>query len=157
MPKGQKRGNREIRKPKQKKATPEPADLFANQTRLAANTNTQRANGKARDGRDVLCGRRSAMKVVIEFYRIRDADNAHAVIGQETAEAADLDDAIEIAQQLSKSLDMPQQPDAMSIRDHDGNEHYVHKFDCTKRLEESLPPAVASVADSSATSVRYPA
>ena len=40
------------------------------------------------------------MKIMIEFYRTREADDAHAVLGRETAEAADLDDAIEIARPL---------------------------------------------------------
>ena len=48
MAKGQKRGNREAKKPKQEKAAPKSADPFASQTRLAANTNTRRAKGKAR-------------------------------------------------------------------------------------------------------------
>ena len=42
------------------------------------------------------------MHIVIEFYRTRDRDNAHAVFGRETAEAADLDDAMEIARPLSQ-------------------------------------------------------
>jgi hypothetical protein len=46
--KGQKRGNREIKKPKQEKAVPKAADPFASQTRRTANTNTKRARGKAR-------------------------------------------------------------------------------------------------------------
>jgi hypothetical protein len=58
-----------------------------------------------------------AMKIVIEFYRIRAADDAHAIVGRETAEAADLDDAIEIARRLARTLDMPQRPDAMTIND----------------------------------------
>ena len=41
------------------------------------------------------------MKIVIEFYRTRDADDAHAVVGRESDEAADLDDAIEIARLLA--------------------------------------------------------
>ena len=41
MAKGQKRGNREAKKPKQEKAAPKSADPFASRTRLAANTNTQ--------------------------------------------------------------------------------------------------------------------
>jgi len=57
------------------------------------------------------------MKIVIEFYRIREADDVRAVVGQETANATDLDDGIEIARQLSQTLDMPQRPDAMSISD----------------------------------------
>jgi len=69
------------------------------------------------------------MKIVIEFYRIREADDAHAVVGRETADAADLDGAIEIAHRLSQTLDMPQRPDAMSISDGDGNELYLNRFD----------------------------
>jgi hypothetical protein len=60
------------------------------------------------------------MKIVIEFYRTRDSDGAHAVVGRETAEAADLDNAIEIARLLSKTLDMPQCPDAMTVTDGNG-------------------------------------
>jgi hypothetical protein len=69
------------------------------------------------------------MKLVIAFYRIRVADNAHAVVGRETIIATGLDDAIKIAQHLSQRLDMPQLPDAMSISDGDGNELYLHNFD----------------------------
>lgn len=60
------------------------------------------------------------MKIVIEFYRTRDADDAHAVVGRETAEAADLDAAIALALELAQDLNMPQRPDAMTIRDADG-------------------------------------
>lgn len=60
------------------------------------------------------------MKIEIEFYRTRDADDAHAVIAREATEAADLDDAIEIARLLSQTLDMPQQPDALTIFDAKG-------------------------------------
>ena len=69
------------------------------------------------------------MKVVIEFYRIRDADNAHAVVGQETAEASDRDAAIKKAHELAETLNMPQRPDGMLIADSDGNEIYSHTFE----------------------------
>ena len=39
-------------------------------------------------------------------------------------EAADLDDAIEIAQLLARTLDMPQRPDAMTITDANGTMLY---------------------------------
>jgi len=68
------------------------------------------------------------MKIEVRFYRIRETDLAEAVIGQETADVEDLNEAIEIARQLSKTLNMPQRPDAMSISDSDGNELYVHTF-----------------------------
>lgn len=80
------------------------------------------------------------MKIVIEFYRIRETDNAQAIIGQEIADVANLDDAIEIAQRLAKTLNMPQQPDAMSISDGAGNELYVHRFIVSQAPDErSLP------------------
>lgn len=65
------------------------------------------------------------MKIVIEFYRTRDADDAHAVVGRESAEATDVDSAIELARQLSHSLNMPQRPDAMTIKDADGETLYA--------------------------------
>ncbi|WP_376774898.1 hypothetical protein [Mesorhizobium silamurunense] len=61
-----------------------------------------------------------AMKIVIEFYRTRAVDDAHAVVGRETALAAGLDDAIEIARLLARTLNMPQWPDAVAIADADG-------------------------------------
>ncbi len=64
------------------------------------------------------------MKVMIEFYRTRIADDAHAVIGRETVDAADLDAAIEIARLLAKTLNMPQWPDAVAIADADGTTIY---------------------------------
>jgi len=69
------------------------------------------------------------MKIVIEFYRIREADDAHAVVGRETAETADLEDAIRLARQLSRTLDMPQRPDVMSITDREGHRLYSGTFD----------------------------
>ncbi len=68
------------------------------------------------------------MKIVIEFYRTRKTDEARAVVGRETAEAADLETAIGIARQLSQTLKMPQRPDAVTISDGDGNELYSSKF-----------------------------
>jgi hypothetical protein len=70
-----------------------------------------------------------AMNMVIEFFRIREADDAHTIIGQEIADATDLDDAIEIARHLWQNLDMPQQPDAITISDSEGNKLYSGRFD----------------------------
>lgn len=81
------------------------------------------------------CIRGSAMKIAIEFYRIRDTDKVHALVGRKTTEAADLDDAIALAHRLAKTLSMPQQPDAMSISDSDGKELYVHRFSVSKSPE----------------------
>ena len=46
MTKGQKRSNREVRKPKQQKSAPQAEGTFANQIKAAASTNT--GNGKGR-------------------------------------------------------------------------------------------------------------
>ena len=46
MAKGQKRSNREIRKPKQPKAAPKPESTFANQIKTAANGNSVRGGSK---------------------------------------------------------------------------------------------------------------
>jgi hypothetical protein len=52
------------------------------------------------------------MKIVIEFCRTRDADDAHAVIGCETLE---VDGAIAAARVMARTLDMPQRPQSMTI------------------------------------------
>jgi hypothetical protein len=46
MAKGQKRSNREIRKPKQEKGLPRPESTFANQAKLSANAPAPRGKGK---------------------------------------------------------------------------------------------------------------
>ena len=45
MAKGQKRSNRELRKPKQEKAPAKVEPAFGNQVKLAANTNAPRGKG----------------------------------------------------------------------------------------------------------------
>ncbi|MFC3206089.1 hypothetical protein [Aquamicrobium soli] len=64
------------------------------------------------------------MKIVIEFYRTRDADDAHAVVGRETVEVKDIEVAIAAARLLAQTLDMPQCPDSMTITDANGQLHY---------------------------------
>jgi len=64
------------------------------------------------------------MKIMIAFYRTRPADDAHAVVGRETAEVADVTDALGLARRLSLTLEMPQEPDAMSITDSEGRVLY---------------------------------
>lgn len=46
MAKGQKRSNREIKKPKQVKATPKPDDPFAKQMKQGTSLNTTRGKGR---------------------------------------------------------------------------------------------------------------
>jgi hypothetical protein len=78
------------------------------------------------------------MKIVIEFYRTRAADDAHAVLGRETAEAADLHGAIEIARLLAKTLNMPQRPDAVTIADANGATLHSSIL-CTEAVHEERP------------------
>ena len=80
------------------------------------------------------------MKVRIEFYRIREADEAHAVVGRETMDAADLDDAIKVAWRLWRTLDMPQRADAMTISDIGGRKLYSCKLAPPRILDERSPP-----------------
>ncbi|EHK54050.1 hypothetical protein [Allomesorhizobium alhagi] len=80
------------------------------------------------------------MKIVIEFYRTRNADDAHAIVGRETKEAVNVDDAIEVARQLSQTLDMPQRPDAMTITDGNGATLYSGVIDAEAAHEERLQP-----------------
>ena len=76
------------------------------------------------------------MKIVIEFYRTRGKDDAHAVVGREADEASDVEGAIELAQRLSQSLDLPQRPDAMTITDADGKVLYSGALEPTHSLKE---------------------
>lgn len=61
------------------------------------------------------------MRFIIEFSRTRETDTAHAIVGREVVEAANLANAIEIAHLLSHTLNMPQRPDVMRITDITGD------------------------------------
>jgi hypothetical protein len=80
------------------------------------------------------------MRIVIDFYRTRDADDAHAVVGRETAEVPDLDRAIEIARQLWRTLDMPQRADAVTITDGNGETLYSADLEVEAMNEERRDP-----------------
>jgi hypothetical protein len=82
---------------------------------------------------------RALMRIVIEFYRTRDADGAHAIVGRETAEAIDLVGAIGIGRALSLTLDMPQFPDCMSITDAEGKRLYSGQLGANDNPEERMP------------------
>jgi hypothetical protein len=58
----------------------------------------------------------------IEFFRTRGADDAHAILDRVEYNTTDLDDAKVRAQSLFKTLNMPQQPDALRILDEAGKE-----------------------------------
>lgn len=89
---------------------------------------------------EFVLAERITMQIVIEFYRTRDTDDAHAVVGHETTEAADLDDAMEVALLLSKTLNMPQQPDAMTITDAAGAVLYAGGLETDGPNEERTRP-----------------
>jgi len=80
------------------------------------------------------------MKFVIEFYRTRERDDAHAVVGRETVDAVDLDTAIGMARSLAQSLDMPQRPDALAIVDENGRALHSCAFDAALRQEKRPSP-----------------
>ncbi|PVE25259.1 hypothetical protein DC522_06955 [Microvirga sp. KLBC 81] len=59
---------------------------------------------------------------IIEFFRIRDTDDAHAILDRVEHDTTDLEDAKVRAQSLFETLDMPQKPDALRILDQGGDE-----------------------------------
>jgi len=61
----------------------------------------------------------------IEFFRVRDTDDAHAVLDRVEHDTADLEDAKTRAKSLFETLDMPQKPDALRILDERGEEVFI--------------------------------
>ncbi|WP_188611991.1 hypothetical protein [Chelatococcus reniformis] len=76
------------------------------------------------------------MRIVIEFFRVRQEDGAHAVVGRETEDAFDRDAAIGRAWALAQALDMPQRPDALTVTDAEGRILYSCSFDAVLKGEE---------------------
>jgi hypothetical protein len=62
------------------------------------------------------------MMFIIEFFRIREADNAHAMLDRITHIASDLESAKVKAKSLFDTLSLPQNPDGLRILDQSGNE-----------------------------------
>lgn len=77
------------------------------------------------------------MKIVIEFYRTRLIDDAHAVLARKVTYAADLEDAIEIARRFARTLEMPQRPDAVTISDVDGVKLFSERMQETRTQSPS--------------------
>ncbi|AWC22910.1 hypothetical protein WHT83_21905 [Aminobacter sp. P9b] len=65
------------------------------------------------------------MNFVIEFYRLREEDGAHATLDRVPLEAANLESAIDIAGSLFHTLAMPQIPDHVRVCDWSGRELYA--------------------------------
>lgn len=64
------------------------------------------------------------MTYTIEFFRIRERDNAHATLDRITHIASDLESAKTKAKSLFKTLNLPQTPDGLRILDGDGHQVY---------------------------------
>ena len=64
------------------------------------------------------------MMFIIEFFRIRDRDNAHATLDRITHIATDLESATVKAKSLFDTLNLPQTPDGLRILDQDGREAF---------------------------------
>jgi hypothetical protein len=62
------------------------------------------------------------MKFIIEFFRIRETDNARAMLDRITHIASDLESAKVKAKSLFDTLNLPQNPDGLRILDQGGNE-----------------------------------
>jgi hypothetical protein len=63
-----------------------------------------------------------AMMFTIEFFRVREKDNARATLDRITQVASDLEGAKVKARSLFDTLNMPQNPDGLRILDQDGHE-----------------------------------
>ena len=59
---------------------------------------------------------------IIEFFRVRGTDGAHATLDRVEHDTTDLDDAKIRARSLFDTLNMPQKPDALRIMDQNGDE-----------------------------------
>ncbi len=65
------------------------------------------------------------MMFIIEFFRVRDTDEAHAILDRVEHDTTDLDDAKVRALSLFETLDMPQKPDALRVVDENGEEVFA--------------------------------
>jgi len=59
---------------------------------------------------------------IIEFFRVRGTDEAHATLDRVEHDTNDLNDAKVRARSLFDTLNMPQKPDALRIMDQNGDE-----------------------------------
>ena len=62
------------------------------------------------------------MLFTIEFFRLREEDDAHATLDRITQIGSDLEAVKVKAKSLFKTLNMPQKPDGLRILDQDGDE-----------------------------------
>lgn len=69
------------------------------------------------------------MEMTFEFFRTRQHDDAHALLGRVTLEAAGLEAAMTVARSLL--ADLPQRPDEARITDAEGKELFCGPLDLT--------------------------
>ena len=69
------------------------------------------------------------MMFTIEFMRVRDSDNAHAILDRIRGFGSDLEAVKVRARSLFASLEMPQKPDALRILDENGRELFFWRPD----------------------------
>jgi hypothetical protein len=62
---------------------------------------------------------------IIEFFRVRDTDHAHATLDRVEHDTANLEDAKVRARSLFETSNMPQRPDALRILDQNGDEVFL--------------------------------
>jgi hypothetical protein len=62
------------------------------------------------------------MTFTLEFFRIRESDNAHAILDRMTHIASDLESEKVKAKSLFETLNMPQTPDGLRILDEHGHQ-----------------------------------
>ena len=62
------------------------------------------------------------IQFTIEFFRLREDDDAHATLGRGTHIRSDLEAVKAKAKSLFETLNMPQKPDGLRILDQDGDE-----------------------------------
>lgn len=80
------------------------------------------------------------MQIVITFFRIRPEDEAHALVGRESADVSDLEAALVLAGVLARSLAMPQRPDAVTISDVAGRILHSCAFETLLQPDERHAP-----------------
>ena len=62
------------------------------------------------------------MQLTIEFFRLREDDDAHATLDRITLIGTDLETVKVKAKSFFETLNMPQKPDGLRILDQDGDE-----------------------------------
>jgi hypothetical protein len=65
------------------------------------------------------------MTFTIEFFRIRERDDAHATLERIVHIASDLESAKVKAKSLFETLNLPQTPDGLRILDENGHEVFL--------------------------------